>query len=222
MTILRTDPVRLAPPTEGAKVFLGGEDEAAVAYAADEIDEGKALALGVVKNGGTRLAGPGRIDLDYLLGENGGHLNVNGVAGRGTKSSFLLHVIYLLLREARRQAPSAPSGAAPLRVVPIVLNVKNFDLFFIDRPGTRFDPGKHLADWEALGVADPAPFDGASFFAPQMRGSPTRSTRAGRASLPTAGAWPTSSATGSSATCSPRTTSPTTTSRASSWTSRPA
>ena len=171
VTILRTDPALMCPPTEGAKVYLGGEKEVAVAYAADEIEPGKALALGVVKNGGTRLAGPGHIDLDYLLGENGGHLNVNGVAGRGTKSSFLLHVIYLLLREARRQAREAPSASDRLSVVPIILNVKNFDLFFIDRPSTKFDARKHLDDWHALGVAEPKPFDGASFFAPQMKGS---------------------------------------------------
>ena len=171
VTILRTDPAILAPPTEGAAVLLGGAAEAAIAYAADEIDEGKALALGVVKNGGTRLAGPGRIDLDYLLGENGGHLNVNGVAGRGTKSSFLLHVVYLLLREARRQVREAPSGLDPLKVVPIVLNVKNFDLFFIDRPSKKFDRGRHLADWVALDVAEPAPFEDATFLAPALRGS---------------------------------------------------
>jgi len=181
VTILRTDPARLTPPTEGAKVILGGENEAKVAYAADEIEPGKAMALGLVKNGGTRLAGPGRIDLDYLLGENGGHLNVNGVAGRGTKSSFLLHVIYLLLREARRQARDAPAGAANLGVVPIILNVKNFDLFFIDHKGAKFDEAKHLADWQALGVADPAPFVDASFFAPQKRASdnPVDSGRVG-------------------------------------------
>ena len=167
----RTDPVTLTPPTEGAAVLLGGEAEAAVAYSADEIDEGKALALGVVKNGGTRIAGPGRIDLDYLLGENGGHLNVNGVAGRGTKSSFLLHVVYLLLREARRQAREAPSGQETLRVVPIVLNVKNFDLFFIDRPGKKFDPARDLADWATLGVGDPSPFEDATFLAPSLKGS---------------------------------------------------
>src|SRR3954470_22606572 len=58
VTILRTDPARLTPPTEGSKVILGGEEEAAVAYATEEIEDGKALALGVIKNGGTRLAGP--------------------------------------------------------------------------------------------------------------------------------------------------------------------
>ena len=171
VTILRTVPAILTPPTEGSKVYLGGEHEAEVAYAVDEIDRGKTLALGVVKNGGTRLAGPGRIDLDYLLGENGGHLNVNGVAGRGTKSSFLLHVVYLLLREARRQARERPSDPDRLQVVPIILNVKNVDLFYIDRPGAKFDPVRHQADWDVLGVTDPAPFPDATFLAPAKKGS---------------------------------------------------
>lgn len=166
-TILRTIPPVLAPPMEGSDVILGGEAEAAVAYAADEIDAEKRLALGIIKNGGTRRAGPGFIGLDYLLGENGGHVNVNGVAGRGTKSSFLLHLVYLLLREARRQEWKRPSNDRNLKVVPIILNVKNFDLFYIDQRGRKFDPAAHLSDWQELGVPDPAPFEKVEFFAPQ-------------------------------------------------------
>ena len=124
------------------------------------------LAVGLVKNGGSRIAGPGAIDLDYLLGVNGGHLNVNGTAGRGTKSSFLLHVNWLLLQEAQRQAHERPSDEARLRVVPIILNVKNFDLFHIDRRSKRFDPVRHLPDWQALGVEEPCPFGKATFYAP--------------------------------------------------------
>jgi DNA helicase HerA-like ATPase len=166
VAILRTDPAVLTPPLEGSDVFLGGADDARMAYAADEIEN--PLAVGLVKNGGTQYAGPGRIDLDYLLGANGGHLNVNGVAGRGTKSSLLLHFNYLLLREARRQQKERPSDPDRLRVVPIVLNVKNFDLFHIDRRSRRYDPGRHLADWQALGVEEPAPFANVTFYAPQM------------------------------------------------------
>ncbi len=169
VTILRTDPAVLAPPLEGSDVFLGGEAEARMAYAADEIEN--PLAVGLVKNGGTRLAGPGRIDLDYLLGANGGHLNVNGVAGRGTKSSLLLHFNFLLLREARRQQRERPGDQDRLRIVPIILNVKNFDLFHIDRRSKRYDPAKHAADWMALGIDDPAPFANVTFYAPQMPGS---------------------------------------------------
>jgi DNA helicase HerA-like ATPase len=168
VTILRTDPAVLAPPLEGSDVFLGGERDAFLAYAGDEIED--PLAVGLVKNGGSVTVGPGRIDLDYLLGANGGHLNVNGVAGRGTKSSFLLHVNYLLLREARRRQKAAPSDTNRLRVVPIILNVKNFDLFHIDRRSTGYDAAKHAAEWRELGIDDPAPFPNVRYLAPQQRG----------------------------------------------------
>jgi hypothetical protein len=169
--ILRTDPPVLAPPLEGCNVTLGGPDEARAAYAADEMDE--PLDLGLIRNGGRRLAGRGPIDAAYLLGANGGGLNVTGVAGRGTKSSFLLHVNYLLLREARRQVTERPGDPGRLRVVPIVLNVKNYDLFHIDRRNRNYDPAKHGAEWRELGVDDPRPFAGVRFFAPQLPGLTT-------------------------------------------------
>ncbi|HTU18013.1 MAG TPA: ATP-binding protein [Gemmataceae bacterium] len=168
VAILRTDPAVLAPPLEGSNVSLGGEREAYMAYGGDEIEN--PLAVGLVKNGGTRLAGSGRIDLDYLLGGNGGHLNVNGVAGRGTKSSFLLHCNYLLLHEARRQQRERPGDRNRLRIVPIILNVKNFDLFYIDHLSKRYDPAKHAADWKALGIDAPGPFQKVSYYAPQTAG----------------------------------------------------
>ena len=169
--ILRTDPPVLAPPLEGGDVTLGGPADARQAYAADEMDD--PLDLGLIRNGGRQLAGPGPVDAAYLLGANGGGLNVTGVAGRGTKSSFLLHVNYLLLREARRQAADRPGDPRRLRVVPIVLNVKNFDLFHIDRPNRNYDPAKHGGEWAELGVADPGPFRDVRFLAPQLPGRTT-------------------------------------------------
>ncbi|HEV3145560.1 MAG TPA: ATP-binding protein, partial [Gemmataceae bacterium] len=167
VTILRTVPAVLCPPKEGCDVVLGEVADAQMAYGADEIEN--KLAVGVVKNGAVHRAGPGFIDTDYLLGANGGHMNVNGVAGRGTKSSFLLHCNFLLLREARRQALEIPGDADRLRVVPIILNVKNFDLFHIDRWSTRFT-ADHRRDWQELGVEAPAPFDKVTYFAPQIKG----------------------------------------------------
>ncbi|HWG43012.1 MAG TPA: ATP-binding protein [Gemmataceae bacterium] len=166
VTILRTEPAVFAPPLEGSDVFLGGEAEARMAYSFDEIEN--PLVVGRVRNGGNRFAGPGCVDLDYLLGANGGHLNVNGVAGRGTKSSLLLHFNYMLLREARRQQRERPADRDRLRIVPIILNVKNFDLFHIDRRSKRYDPAKYADDWQALGIDDPAPFQNVTFYAPQQ------------------------------------------------------
>lgn len=165
VSILSVAPSALTPPCERSKVYLADQAEAATAYGADDIAEGNALSTGLIKNGGAQLAGPGAIDLDYLLGVNGGHLNVNGSAGRGTKSSFLMYMVRMLLDYARKQEVSSASRR---QIVPIILNVKNFDLFYIDCPNKRFKPDVHLTDWQLLGVEQPAPFQKVSFFAPQQ------------------------------------------------------
>jgi DNA helicase HerA-like ATPase len=171
VVILRTDPVTHAPPTEESTVYLGGPPEAAKGYGIDRMPEENRLRLGLIRNGGTATAGPAAIDLAYLLGENGGHLNVNGIAGLGTKSSFLLHVNYLLLRAAAEQKQRFPSGRNLLQVVPIIFNVKNYDLFFIDAwsRGWADKSDEALAEWKDIGVDAPAPFTHVQFFAPQRK-----------------------------------------------------
>lgn len=170
VTILRTDPVTHAPPTEESTVYLGGEREAEQGYGVDRM--GHPLPVGLLRNGGTESAGPARIDLDYLLGENGGHLNVNGIAGLGAKSSFLLHLTYLLLREAAEQLKRFPGKPDRLQVVPIIFNVKNYDLFFIDHWSKEWAVKKAEAEaeWKAIGVDCPTPFARVEFFAPQTKG----------------------------------------------------
>lgn len=175
VTILRTDPVTHAPPTEESTVYLGGAREAARGYGIDRM--GAPLPVGLLRNGGTPFAGPATIDLDYLLGENGGHLNVNGIAGLGAKTSFLLHVNALLLREAKRQEEVLGiSSPGRLQVVPIIFNVKNYDLFFIDHWGKGWAREEAAArpEWkDYLGVADPTPFRDVEFFAPRAKSGAT-------------------------------------------------
>jgi DNA helicase HerA-like ATPase len=165
-SILRSEV--FTPPQERSPVYLASADNARTAYGAADITNG--LDIGLIKNGANQIAGPGCIDLDYLLGTNGGHMNVNGSAGRGTKSSFLLFVIWLLLYKARLEAKNRPSDKSRLRIVPIILNVKGLDLFYIDRKSTLYNEQKHLVDWLALGIADPKPFEKAAFYAPQTSG----------------------------------------------------
>jgi hypothetical protein len=170
--ILRTDPVCHAPPTEESTVYLGGEREAQKGYGVDRM--GKPLRVGLLRNGGTPFAGPATIDLDYLLGENGGHLNVNGIAGLGAKTSFLLHVNALLLHEAERQISELGiSHPDRLQVVPVIFNVKNYDLFFIDHWGKQWEREKTTAlpEWrDYLKIDAPTPFRDVQFFAAEEKG----------------------------------------------------
>ncbi len=170
VAILRTDPVAHTPPTEESEVFLATAQEASEGYGTDRMKA--PLHIGLLRNGGTHFAGKATIDLAFLLGENGGHLNVNGIAGLGTKSTLLLSVNWLLLREVQRQRLKAMSDTRRLQVVPVIFNVKNFDLFFIDRWNTEFrrDEPAHRDDWREMGVDDPKPFTSARFFAPQQKG----------------------------------------------------
>ena len=179
-TILRADPAYLTPPRERSAVLEASEEEACKAYGAGPDEMENRLAVGLIKNGGEKTAGPGYADLDYLLGANGGHLNVNGAAGRGTKSSFLLHITYLLLAKARREQAEKPSDPERLRVVPIIFNVKGYDLFHIDRASSRYDAGKHSAAWAALGIDHPGPFENVSYFAPQQQNNSNAAAIPGR------------------------------------------
>jgi hypothetical protein len=162
--ILWTDPVTHAPPTEESLVRLGGRAEAEKGYGIDRMRREDRLSIGRLRNGGTTYAGPAVIDLAYLLGDNGGHLNVNGIAGLGTKSSFLLHVIDLLMRWSKRLG--RPGDPTRTRFVPIIFNVKSLDLFFIDRWNRNWRD-EFREDWAAIGIEDPQPFRNVRFFAAQ-------------------------------------------------------
>lgn len=178
--ILRTTPVAHTPPTEESEVFLANALEAGEGYGLDRM--GHRLDMGLLRNGGTGFAGRAALDLDFLLGKNGGHLNVNGIAGLGTKSTLLLTLNWLLLREARRQKNERPSDTRRLQVVPVVFNVKNFDLFHIDRwnAGFRQREADHRDDWGDMGVEEPRPFESVNLFGPQAKGLATPVPTGGR------------------------------------------
>lgn len=173
VAILRALPVVYAPPQEESEVFLSTETEAQQSYGLDDVEH--KLHVGLIKNGGTRLVGQAAIDIDYLLGKNGGHLNVNGIAGLGTKSSLLMLINWLLLREADRQQRECPSDPDRLQVAPIIFNVKNYDLFHLDKPNRNFAKKReqYLAEWKTMGVEEPRPFTGLQLLAPQEKGLTT-------------------------------------------------
>ncbi len=158
--ILRSDPEVLTPPLEGSKVFLGGEKEAEFAFGFGEMKE--PVAFGLLRNGGDDFAGLASMDCDYLLGNVAGHLNINGMTGAGTKTSFITILLKVLLHHARFKAQR-------MHLCPIILNVKGEDLMWINHGNAEFDDEVDGEIWRQLGV--PAtPFADAKFFSPARRG----------------------------------------------------
>lgn len=161
--VLATEPNVLAPPREGSVVYRAVEEHARIAYGIN--DMGDPLVIGLIRNGGEAVAGPACIDLDYVLGALGGHINVTGIAGAGTKSSFLTIVLSQILRHFDRQRRLNPNDPAAPRARAVILNVKGFDLFHVGRYATAFSD-EDLVAWQQMGWEHPAPLD-CLYYAPQ-------------------------------------------------------
>jgi hypothetical protein len=170
---LGAEPNLLVPPREEAPVFAGEAADAAVAYGMAAM--AAPVTVGLVRNGGDTTAGPAKIDLEYLLGSLGGHCNVNGTAGVATKSSFLTILLSQVLEGlAARTAAGGPREQARA----VILNVKGFDLFWLDHWSTAFSEAD-TAMWRQMGQPSPRPLQ-PTFHAPQAPGSEHNAISTGR------------------------------------------
>lgn len=157
---LRVVPERWVAPQPGATVrrCTAERDRRAALF----MDEMRApLNLGIDNTG---LPVP--IDFDYLNGTKGGHCNIAGISGVATKTSFALHLLYMLLEQAQGKTLLGQQSVATRA---LVFNAKGEDLLHIDRPNATFDPGKdeHGGRYRALGVEHPGPFTQVALFAPR-------------------------------------------------------
>jgi hypothetical protein len=171
--VLGSEPTLLTPPREEAPVFAGDPADAAAAYGMADMET--PATVGLVRNGGDATAGPGMIDLDYLLGAMGGHCNVTGIAGVGTKSSLLT---ILLSQTLAALAAKAAAGLSTTQARAVILNVKGFDLFWLDHWSTAFTEADAQM-WREMGQPNPRPMD-VAFFAAQAPGSDHNAISTGR------------------------------------------
>jgi hypothetical protein len=164
--VVNAFPPKLAPPIEGSTVYSCGEHDAERAYEIDQYADERGVCVGLIRNGGDSTAGRAFLDQDFLLGAQSGHLNVNGAAGSGTKSSFLTLATSQTINAVKtRAAGMVGTGQAP-RIKAIIFNVKGFDLFWLDRWSTKFTKDD-LETWQRMGVASPDIFRSIAYYAPE-------------------------------------------------------
>lgn len=143
MPVGNEQPVRFASP-EGIERALGID----AMRPADRVPAG----LISMSNGASTVA---YIDRRYVLGPDGAHVNISGISGLATKTSYAMFLIQSLLQKAEH----------PEEIAVIILNVKQADLLQIDRPGPPLPP-EEMAKWEALGL-EPRPFDNVHYLLPR-------------------------------------------------------
>jgi DNA helicase HerA-like ATPase len=167
--VINTKPPVLAPPVEGSTVRLCSGDEAETAYEMDQYGAERGVCIGLIRNGGNATAGRAYLDQDFLLGAQAGHLNVNGAAGSGTKSSFLTIATYQTVNAIKALAQRKVGSGERPRVKAVIFNVKGFDLFSLDRWSKRFTD-EDARIWREMGVDTPNIFRSIAYYAPERPG----------------------------------------------------
>jgi hypothetical protein len=156
---LRTNPELWIPPESGARVFRAAPGvERDTALFRDQM-EGNDLNIGLDGTGA-----PVAIDFRFLNGDLGGHASISGISGVATKTSFAMHMLYMML-ETEQGNRLLGEHIGDTRC--IVFNVKGEDLLHLDRVSAKFEASpEHREKWRSLGVENPGPFRSVQFNVP--------------------------------------------------------
>ena len=148
------------PPIPGEIVHLVGDDEVDIALGFDSFSDRK-LPVGLLENDSTAF-----LDLSYILGENGAHINISGQSGVASKTSYTTFLMRSIIDNIKRS-----ERYRHLKPIFIVFNVKGDSLMFIDHYSRRWiesedtDIGKEWRRmYEKLNVS-PHPFENVEFYA---------------------------------------------------------
>jgi DNA helicase HerA-like ATPase len=146
----RFEPEIFVPPMPGLAAYRArGKDRDEAMYF-DQM--GRRLPAGLSRDGE-----PVWLDLDFLDGSRGAHVNISGVSGVATKTTYALFLLYALFH-------SPVLGAYGLNTKALVFNVKGEDLMWLDRPNARLS-AKDREEYGLLGL--PAgPFESVGLWAP--------------------------------------------------------
>jgi uncharacterized protein len=96
---------------------------------------------------------PIEFEAKYLVGPEGAHLNIAGISGLATKTSYAMFLMNAL--QQRMQD----------KVSMILLNVKGSDLLAIDEPPKKQLSAEDIAEWKRCGL-EPIPFQNVKYLYP--------------------------------------------------------
>jgi DNA helicase HerA-like ATPase len=152
----RFEPETFVPPLPGTAVRKAADSERDQALFYDQME--RRLAGGTSRDGQ-----PVHLNLDFLDGTRGAHVNISGISGVATKTSYATFLLYSLFH-------SGVLGAEATNTKALIFNVKGEDLMFLDCPNRRLSTDPELTGrYAALGLPA-APFRNVGFFAPPRPG----------------------------------------------------
>jgi DNA helicase HerA-like ATPase len=178
VTVTRVEPEIFVAPEPGAPVHRsqGAQRDEALYFDRMRADRTAFVA------GCSRDGQPVYGNLEFLNGVRGAHMNISGVSGVATKTSYALFLLYSLFH-------SDVLGAQAANTKAIVFNMKGEDLLWLDKPNKKLDDDAR-AKYAALELPV-GPFQSVGIWSPVRRepGSGLVHSASTRAAGVTAYAW---------------------------------
>src|SRR5262245_14446941 len=153
VAVTRVEPEIFVPPMPGQAVYraAGVDRDQALFFDAME----RKFPLGLSRDGELVYG-----NLEFLDGSRGAHVNISGISGVATKTSYATFLLYGLFNSGVLQNEVTNTHG-------IIFNVKGEDLLFLDKPNSkRTDENEKI--YTKLGLK-PGAFTSVSLYAPVKR-----------------------------------------------------
>lgn len=121
--VTRVDPEDFIPPQPGDPVFMAQGDHLSKALYQERMEH--KLPAGVLRNGQ-----PVAVNFDFINGTSGAHINISGISGVATKTSYALFLLYSIF--------NSPTLSQSHQAKAVIFNVKGEDLLFLDHENSKF------------------------------------------------------------------------------------
>ncbi|MEM1368932.1 MAG: ATP-binding protein [Cyanobacteria bacterium P01_H01_bin.15] len=123
--VTRIEPEEYFAPQPGESVEIAQGESLREALYFDTMEQ--RIPAGLMRNGS-----PVYLNYEFINGEKGAHINISGISGVATKTSFALFLLYSIFHAEVLGTERANTKA-------IIFNVKGEDLFFLDKENASLD-----------------------------------------------------------------------------------
>lgn len=129
VVVTRVEPEFYVPPLPGQPVFLAKGKDREMALFFDAM--AKRFPLGLSRDGEPMFG-----NFEFLDGSRGAHINISGISGVATKTTYATFLLYGIFQ-------SELLGAERSNTHALIFNVKGEDLLFLDKPNRLLQPDQH-------------------------------------------------------------------------------
>jgi len=154
VSVIHNTKENFMPVFEGSPVYTADNEDIEIALGLDNIDERTAIPAGLMK-ASNNVAVPIKYNGDFLIGPEGAHMNISGISGLATKTSYVMFLLKAIQHKYKDD------------VAIIVMNVKGDDLLHIHQPNEKITPAQR-EEWDVLGVPC-EPFENVRYLYPYRK-----------------------------------------------------